>query len=128
MNDTGIDLNSIYTSIVDGSTINAMPIVGSSTISTSSVGSSVEDILDEWEMNRVTFDHKVTAQELLKLKEVAPDFANEIKDNIAKNIARDVIKKVTFKKKHDIDSDVTHFIGRVWVFTDEEIKNLLERR
>ena len=64
--------------------------------------------------------------ELLKLQEVAPDYAGEIKENIAKNLARDISKKVMFKKKHDKDADVHHFIGRVWVFTDDELKALLK--
>ena len=81
--------------------------------------------MDEHSLNRIAVDHKVTAQELLKLQEVAPDYASEIKENIAKNLARDIAKKVMFKKKHDKDADVHHFIGRVWVFTDEELKALL---
>ena len=30
-----------------------------------------------------------------------------------------------FKKKLDVDADVHHFIGRVWVFTDDELRALL---
>jgi hypothetical protein len=86
----------------------------------------VESIMDAYSMNRFAIDHKVTAQELLKLQEVAPDYASEIKENIAKNLARDISKKIMFKKKHDKDADVHHFIGRVWVFTDEEMKLLLK--
>lgn len=87
---------------------------------------TVDEIMDEHSLNRIAVDHKVTAQELLKLQEVAPDYASEIKENIAKNLARDIAKKVMFKKKHDKDADVHHFIGRVWVFTDEELKELLQ--
>jgi uncharacterized spore protein YtfJ len=87
---------------------------------------TVDQIMDEHSLNRIAVDHKVTAQELLKLQEVAPDYASEIKENIAKNLARDIAKKVMFKKKHDKDADVHHFIGRVWVFTDEELKELLQ--
>jgi hypothetical protein len=86
----------------------------------------VEDIMDKWIMNRVTIDHKVQEQELMKLKEVAPDYANEIKENLAKNAARDMIKKITFTKKHDKDADVHHFIGRVWCFTEQELKDFIE--
>ena len=88
----------------------------------------VEDILDEYSMNRFAVDHKVTAAELLKLQETAPDYAGEIKENIAKNLARDISKKVTYKKKFDKDTDVHHFIGRVWVFTDDELKAILEKK
>lgn len=86
----------------------------------------IESILDAYSMNRFVIDHKVTAQELMKLAEVAPDFAKEIKENIAKNLARDIAQKITYTKKHDVDTDVNHFIGRVWVFTDEEMKLLLK--
>lgn len=85
----------------------------------------VEDPLDKYAMNRFAVDHKVTAQELLKLQEVAPDYAKEIKENIAKNLARDIATKVSYTKKHDKDTDVHHFIGRVWVFSEEELKSIL---
>ena len=100
------------------------------TISTSSVHNltywDVDDFLESHIMNRVTVSHKVQEQELMKLKEVAPDYANEIKENIAKNAARDMVKKLTFTKKHDKEADVHHFIGRVWLFTEEELKTLLQ--
>ena len=106
------------------------------TAATNTIGSSVtvlahqsaEDLLDECHMNRFAIDHKVTAAELLKLQEVAPDYASEIKENIAKNLARDISKKVSYTKKHDKDADVHHFIGRVWVFTEDELKVLLGKR
>ena len=84
-----------------------------------------EDPLDKYAMNRFAVDHKVTAQELLKLQEVAPDFAKEIKENISKNLARDIATKVSYTKKYDKDADVHHFIGRVWVFSEEELKGIL---
>lgn len=87
---------------------------------------TVDELMDEHSLNRIAIDHKVTAAELLKLQEVAPDYASEIKENISKNLARDIAKKVMFKKKHDKDADVHHFIGRVWVFTDDELKALLK--
>ena len=104
-------VNNTTTAAISGSSIRIKP--------------SVDEIMDEHSLNRIAVDHKVTAQELLKLQEVAPDYASEIKENIAKNLARDIAKKVMFKKKHDKDADVHHFIGRVWVFTDEELKELL---
>lgn len=112
------------------------PTTDTITISTTSIspitygsiamGVITEDLLDKYEFNKVVVDHKVQAQELLKLKEVAPDYANEIKENLAKNAARDIIKKMSFTRKHDINSDVHHFIGRVWVFTEDELKKLIE--
>ena len=104
------------------------PITVSTTASTIGITGffDMDDFLDEHIMNRVTCDHKVAGHELLKLKEVAPDYANEIKENLAKNAARDIIKKVTFTKKHDKDSDVHHFIGRVWCFTEQELKEFIK--
>jgi hypothetical protein len=93
--------------------------------STITLGTTEEDILDTWEMNRVTVDHKVTSHELIKLKDTVPTYADEIKENLTKNMTRDIIKKMTFTKRHDIDSDVHHFIGRVWVFTEDELKSLI---
>ena len=103
------------------------PITVSTTASTIGITGffDMDDFLDEHIMNRVTCDHKVAGHELLKLKEVAPDYANEIKENLAKNVTRDIMKKVTFTKKLDKDADVHHFIGRVWVFTEDELKNLI---
>lgn len=104
-----------------------MPISATSaTTMTIAAVEPVEDVMEKWIMNRVTIDHKVQEQELMKLKEVAPDYANEIKENLAKNAARDMIKKITFTKKHDKDADVHHFIGRVWCFTEQELKDFIK--
>lgn len=110
-----------------------MPITSSVTTTIMATGSNLtmsesspEDLMDKWIFNRVTIDHKVQEQELMKLKEVAPDYANEIKENLSKNAARDIIKKMSFTKKHDKDADVHHFIGRVWVFTEEELKQFIK--
>lgn len=86
----------------------------------------IEDFLERYELNYITVVHKVAAHELLKLKEVAPDYATEIKENLSRNVAREIINKTTFTKRLDVDSDVHQFIGRVWVFSDEELKILLE--
>lgn len=86
----------------------------------------IEGFLEERALSRIAVDHKVTGAELLKLQEVAPDYASEIKDNIARNLARELSAKIAYKKKHDKDADVHHFIGRCWIFSDEEIKRLIE--
>ena len=98
--------------------------VNASTI-TMSAPFDMEEFLEQHIMNRVTIDHKVAEHELMKLKEHAPDYANEIKENLAKNATRDIMKKLTFTKKHDKDADVHHFIGRAWVFTEDELKTLI---
>ncbi len=99
---------------------------GNGTYGSIPMGVITENLLDKYEFNKVVVDHKVQEHELMKLKEVAPDYANEIKENLAKNASRDIIKKMSFTRKHDKESDVHHFIGRVWVFTEEELKKLIE--
>ena len=106
---------------------------GSITISNTSgsygtiaMGVITDDLLDKYEFNKLTVDHKVSAHELLNLKDTVPTYADEIKENLAKNASRELVKKMTFTKKHDVDSDVHHFIGRVWVFTEEELKKFIE--
>lgn len=121
---TGQGLVTITNGGISGGTISSINTGAISSSSTISHG-NLEDFLETWIMNRVTIDHKVQEQELLKLKEVAPDYANDIKENLSKNIARDITNKVTFTKKHDKDSDVHHFIGRVWCFTEDELKQFI---
>ena len=88
-------------------------------------GFDMEDFLDTHSFNKITVDHKVSEFELMKLKETVPTYADEIKENLSKNLARDIIKKTTFTKKHDKDADVHHFLGRVWVFTEDELIKLI---
>ncbi len=89
---------------------------------------TVDEIMDEFVMNRISVDYKVAGHELLAIQARNPDYASEIKENIAKNLTREVTKKISYTKKHDKDTDVHHFIGRVWIFTDEELKTILEKR
>ena len=99
------------------------------TVSSSSLsfgGFDMEDFLDMHSFNKITVEHKVAEFELAKLKETVPTYADEIKENLSKNLARDIIKKTTFTKKHNVDSDTHHFLGRVWVFTEDELKNLIQ--
>jgi hypothetical protein len=86
----------------------------------------VEDLMERHELNQLTVEHKVTEFELMKLKDTVPTYADEIKENLSRNLAREIIKKTSFTKKKDVDADVHHFIGRVWVFTEDELKKLLE--
>jgi len=125
MSDTMIT-SSITAPTTDTITISSGSMTTGPVYGSIAIGVITDDIMDRYDFNKVVVDHKVTAQELLKLKEVAPDYANEIKENLAKNAARDIMKKMTFTKKHDINTDVHHFIGRVWVFTEEELKKLIE--
>jgi hypothetical protein len=104
-------------------TINSGGTVSSSTLSFG--GFDMEDFLDTHSFNKITVEHKVAEFELAKLRETVPTYADEIKENLSKNLARDIIKKATFTKKHSIDSDTHHFLGRVWVFTEGELKDLI---
>lgn len=87
---------------------------------------SLEDTLDKYMLNEFTIEHRVQEQEMLKLKQEFPDYADHIKENIAKNMARDLVKKIAFSKKKDIDADVHSFRGRVWVFTKEELLEFIK--
>jgi len=109
----------------NGGTVSGMIGVGSGGIVRVS-GFDMEDFLDTHSLNKITVEHKVAEFELAKLKETVPTYVDEIKENLSKNLARDIIKKTTFTKKHNVDSDTHHFLGRVWVFTEDELKNLIQ--
>jgi hypothetical protein len=102
---------------------------GASTISANTITApriDPEDILDKYMLNQIVVEHKVTEHEMLKIQETSPDYAEHIKENLTKNAARDIVKKMSFTKKKDMDADVTCFRGRVWVFTKEELLQILE--
>ena len=112
------------TPTMDSITIGAVSSASYGTISLSPT--AVEDLMERHELNLLTVEHKVTEFELMKLKDTVPTYADEIKENLSRNLAREIIKKTSFTKKKDVDADVHHFIGRVWVFTEDELKKLLE--
>lgn len=114
--------DSMYTDSITASTI----LTSNIAYGKIAMGLINDDILDRYSFNRLTIDHKVQEQELMKLKETVPTYADEIKENLAKNMARDIMKKMTFTKRKDVDADVHHFLGRVWVFTEDELKQLIE--
>jgi hypothetical protein len=103
-----------------------MTYTGNGTYGSIAMGIITDEVLDRYSFNRLTIDHKVQEHELMKLKENVPTYADEIKENLAKNMARDIMKKMTFTKRKDVDADVHHFLGRVWVFTEDELKQLIE--
>jgi len=76
-------------------------------------------------MQRLTVDHKVSEQEFITMKETNPAFADEIKESIARELSSEIFKRTTYTKRKDKDLDVHHFIGRVWVFTDSELKDFI---
>lgn len=84
------------------------------------------DILDKFEMNQVVVEHKVAEHELMKLKTDQPDYAEHIKQNLAKTATTQILNKMSFTKKRNMDTDVNHFIGRVWVFNKDEMETLIK--
>ena len=109
---SGITMGSSYSTTMAGPTI--------------SITTSALELLDRREMNLIVVDHKVSEMEMMKLKEVQPDYADHIKENITKKATREVINKMTFTKKKLLDDDTHHFYGRVYVFTKEELIQLIE--
>lgn len=100
-----------------------MANTGSSTISYPKA--TIEYLLDTYEMNQVVVEHKVQEHELLKLKEVDPNFADHIKANLTKAASEKIVQKMAFTKTKDKDMDVHSFRGRVWVFTKDELEQLI---
>jgi hypothetical protein len=119
------------TIVNNGTGLSTMPI-GSLTVS-NTVGSTIsfpkattEYILDTYEMNQVVVEHKLQEQELMKLREADVNFADHIKSNLTKVAAGKIVQKMSFTKWKDTNMDVTHFRGRVWVFTKEELEQLIK--
>lgn len=84
-----------------------------------------EEILDKYSFNEVLVEHKISAAELLAIKDTV-DFKDIIKQNLTKYAAKEIANKMNFTKKHDMDSDSHLFRGRCWVFTREELLELIE--
>jgi hypothetical protein len=108
------------------------PMMGSaSTITTSSgiispMRTPAEVILDRYQLNELTVQHRVQEFELMKLRESNVDYASEIKHNLAKMASEEVTNKMTFTKKTEINTDTHSFRGRVWVFSKEELVKMIE--
>jgi lysyl-tRNA synthetase class II len=108
-----------------GTNSSTITVSSATTSNTAILRPKVEDVLDRYELNEITVQHRVQEFELMKLRETNVDYADIIKQNIAKNIATEVINKVSFTKKHEMDSDTHSFRGRVWVFTKEELIQMI---
>ena len=85
-----------------------------------------EVILDRYQLNEITVQHRVQEFELMKLRESNVDYATEIKRNLAKLASEEVTNKMTFTKKTEINTDTHSFRGRVWVFSKEELIKMIE--
>jgi len=95
-------------------------------ISSISIRTSADEIFDRYSLNEFLVEHRVQEFELMKLRETTVDYADVIKNNLAKTASKEIIKKMTFTKKHEIDSDTHSFRGRVWVFTKDELNKMIE--
>ena len=67
-----------------------MTYTGNGTYGSIAMGIITDEVLDRYSFNRLTIDHKVQEQELMKLKETVPTYADEIKENLAKNMVSHV--------------------------------------
>ena len=95
-------------------------------ISSISIRTSADETFDRYSLNEFLVEHRVQEFELMKLRETTVDYADVIKNNLAKTASKEIIKKMTFTKKHEIDSDTHSFRGRVWVFTKDELNKMIE--
>jgi hypothetical protein len=126
------DCDDCITIVSNGTGLTTAPIYGSTITMNTSASTisfpkaSIEYILDTYEMNQVVVEHKVQEHELLKLKEVDPNFADHIKANLTKAAAEKIVNKMAFTKTKDKDMDVHSFRGRVWVFTKDELEQLIK--
>ena len=102
------------------------PMNGVSGVTFNTVIIKPDDVLEKYEFNQFVVEYKVQEQELLKLKETNVNYTDEIKEVMAKNCAREFIKKLSFSKKHIVETDTHSFRGRAWVFTREELVSLIE--
>lgn len=85
-----------------------------------------EVILDRYQLNELTVQHRVQEFALMKLRESNVDYSTEIKRNLAKMASEEVTSKMTFTKKTEKDSDTHSFRGRIWVFSKEELIKMIE--
>lgn len=123
--------NAMYEDMHSSTTISIAPsTMGMGSITTSSgtlpMRTPAEVILDRYQLNEITVQHRVQEFELMKLRESNVDYATEIKHNLAKHASEEVTNKMTFTKKTEIDSDTHSFRGRVWVFSKEELIKMIE--
>jgi len=121
----------MYEDMNSSSTISIAPMTmgSASTITTgiiSPMRTPTEVILDRYQLNELTVQHRVQEFELMKLRESNVDYATEIKRNLAKLASEEVTQKMTFTKKTEINTDTHSFRGRVWVFSKEELVKMIE--
>jgi hypothetical protein len=87
---------------------------------------NTDALLEKYELNQLYVEHRVSSQELLSLKDTDPDFMQHIKEKLTLECSKELVRKMSFTKKHDVDMDSHSYRGRVWVFTKEELVNMIE--
>lgn len=112
--------------MLTGSGVSIGTIAATNATSTVSMRPNVDEVVDRYALNEFVVEHRIQEFELMKLRESNVDYADVIKNNLAKMASRDIIKKMTFTKKHEINSDTHSFRGRVWVFTKDELNKMIE--
>jgi hypothetical protein len=113
-----VDTNGIISMLSATNTITAVSNIPISRTPT-------EVILDRYQLNEITVQHRVQEFELMKLRESNVDYADIIKQNLAKMASEEVIGRMSFTKKTDINTDTHSFRGRVWVFSKEELLKMI---
>ncbi len=113
-----------------------LPTINSAMISSSILSNSaitqvvpvdrIEEILDTYDLNQVMCEYKLAEFELMKMRDEDPNYSETIKTAIANKISSDVVKKVSFTMKKDKDTDVNYFRGRAYVFTKQELIDLIK--
>jgi len=106
--------------------VSSITTTAGGTGSISPMRTPAEVILDRYQLNEITVQHRVQEFELMKLRESNVDYATEIKHNLAKHASEEVTSKMTFTKKTEINTDTHSFRGRVWVFSKEELIKMIE--
>jgi len=112
--------------MLTGSGLTVGTITTTAATSTVSMRPNIDEVVDRYALNEFVVEHRIQEFELMKLRESNVDYADVIKNNLAKMASRDIIKKMTFTKKHEIDSDTHSFRGRVWVFTKDELTQMIQ--
>jgi hypothetical protein len=84
---------------------------------------NLDAVLSKWLSNRVVVTHTVSD---LQIVQYLNDYSSFIKETLAKHTTQELLKKISFTKKFDHNSQTHEFIGRVWCFTEQELKELIK--
>lgn len=111
---------------INSSLVTSSSIMSNGTISQVVPVDRIEEILDTYDLNQVMCEYKLAEFELMKMRDEDPNYSETIKTAIANKISSDVVKKVSFTMKKDKDADVNYFRGRAYVFTKQELIDLIK--